>query len=127
MGNQGGVSIYEKMEYVTALGIILLLFVGVGYFALTDNITNKNKYWTLFVSGLVLAGVLGWVSHKGFDNLKTHQEKVIDNKVTEPQKTVVEIKLDTLIVGVNAKVESEGHVVTVTESAKKDNAKSVKK
>lgn len=127
VGNQGGVSIYEKMEYVTALGIILLLFVGVGYFALTDNITNKNKYWTLFVSGVVLAGVLGWVSHKGFDNLKTHQEKVIENKVAEPQKTVVEIKLDTLVVGVNAKVESEGHVVTVMESAKKDNAKAVKK
>lgn len=127
IGNQGGVSIYEKMEYVSALGIILLLFVFVGYIAVTENIKDKNKYWTLFGVGVALAAGLGWVAHIGYENIKTHQEKVIENKVVEPQKTVVEIKLDTLVVGVNAKVESEGHMVTITESPKTDNAKPLKK
>lgn len=127
VGNQGGVSIYEKMEYVTALGIILLLFVGVGYFALTDHISNKKKYWTLFALGIFAAMALGWESHKGFTNLKASKKAQEKEQVVENQAKVIKAKNDTLVIEVNAKVESEGHVVTVTESPKKDNAQSVKK
>lgn len=127
VGNQGGVSIYEKMEYVTALGIILLLFVGVGYFALTDHITNRKKYWTLFALGIFAAMALGWESHKGFANLKASRKAQEKEQAVENQSRSLETKTDTLVIEVNAKVESEGHVVTVTESPKKGNAKPEKK
>lgn len=126
IGNEGGVSIYEKMEYVTALGIILLLFVGVGYFALTDNIKNKSKYWTLFVLLVALAGVFGWESHKGFANLKDSKEAQKEEQVEETKAKAIKAKMDTLVIEVNAKVETEGHVVTVSESPKKGNTKEQK-
>lgn len=127
VGNQGGVSIYEKMEYVTALGILLLLFVGVGYFALTDHITNRKKYWTLFALGIFAAMALGWESHKGFANLKASRKAQEKEQIVKNQSRSLETKTDTLVIEVNAKVESEGHVVTVTESPKKGNAKAEKK
>lgn len=36
IGNSGNVSILSKMEYVIVLGVILILFVSLGYFALSD-------------------------------------------------------------------------------------------
>lgn len=36
IGNSGNVSILSKMEYVIVLGVILILFVSLGYFAVSD-------------------------------------------------------------------------------------------
>ncbi len=43
IGNNN-VSIFTKIEYVSVLGLILLLFVCVGYFAISDKI-KKSKPW----------------------------------------------------------------------------------
>ncbi len=75
IGNTGEVSIFQKMEYVSALGVILLLFVGFGYFALTEK-PNKNtwKYSVMFVITMLLAVVLGWAAHVGYTNYKAEDD-----------------------------------------------------
>lgn len=70
IGNNGQVSIVEKMRYVIALGLILLIFVSVGYFVVREKY-SKSKCW---IFGILLAfsaaSVLGicWVSND--DNIK---------------------------------------------------------
>lgn len=44
IGNNGNVSITEKMIYVIALGNILIIFVCLGYFAVRDKY-DKTKCW----------------------------------------------------------------------------------
>lgn len=44
IGNNGNVSITEKMMYVIALGNILIIFVCLGYFAVRDKY-DKTKCW----------------------------------------------------------------------------------
>lgn len=43
IGNDGSVSIIEKMHYVIALGCILTVFVCVGYFAVRDKYDTKKS------------------------------------------------------------------------------------
>lgn len=50
IGNNGSVSITEKMKYVIALGCILIIFVCLGYFAVRDKY-NKVKCW---VFGIIM-------------------------------------------------------------------------
>lgn len=40
IGNNGSVTIFEKMRYVTALGLILIIFVCLGYFVVCDKYRN---------------------------------------------------------------------------------------
>lgn len=40
IGNNGSVTIFEKMRYVTALGLILTIFVCLGYFVVCDKYRN---------------------------------------------------------------------------------------
>ena len=47
IGNNGSVSIFTKMEYVICLGVILLLFVCLGYFVVGGSI----KKWKPYVFG----------------------------------------------------------------------------
>ena len=44
IGNNGNVSITEKMMYVIALGNILIIFVCLGYFVVRDKY-DKTKCW----------------------------------------------------------------------------------
>lgn len=59
IGNNGSVSIFTKMEYVTALGLILLLFVCVGYFMVSDI---KEK-WKPFIFGFLTATALLYIGY----------------------------------------------------------------
>ena len=43
IGNNGSVSIFNKMEYVIALGLILLIFVCFGYFAISEHSNTKKN------------------------------------------------------------------------------------
>lgn len=43
IGNNGKVSIFEKIEYVIALGFILLMFICIGYIATSEVKKNKGK------------------------------------------------------------------------------------
>lgn len=53
IGNNGSVSITEKMHYVVALGCILTTFVCVGYFAVRDKYDTKKS--CLFVLLMILS------------------------------------------------------------------------
>lgn len=44
IGNNGSVSIFTKMEYVICLGVILLLFVRLGYFVVGGSIKKWKPY-----------------------------------------------------------------------------------
>ena len=44
IGNNGQVSIVEKIRYVIALGLILLVFVCVGYFVIQGKIQMKSLW-----------------------------------------------------------------------------------
>lgn len=96
IGNNGGVSIFEKMEYVVTLGVILILFVCVGYIAITENIKNKNKYWIIFASGLLLAVILGWLSHVGYQSLNDKKNSTDVSSIKTESK--LELNLDTIVV-----------------------------
>ena len=43
IGNDGSVSITEKMHYIIALGCILITFVCIGYFAVRDKYDTKKS------------------------------------------------------------------------------------
>lgn len=55
IGNDGSVSIIEKMRYVVALGCILIVFVCLGYFAVRDK---YDKYKCCLFVLLIFASVL---------------------------------------------------------------------
>lgn len=55
IGNNGSVSITEKMMYVIALGCILIIFVCFGYFAVREKY-NKGKCW-LFGTLMILSAI----------------------------------------------------------------------
>ena len=44
IGNNGSVSIICKVEYVIAIGLILLIFVCFGYFAISEHSNKKRNY-----------------------------------------------------------------------------------
>lgn len=44
IGNNGSVSIICKVEYVIAIGLILLIFVCFGYFAISEHSNTKRNY-----------------------------------------------------------------------------------
>jgi len=44
IGNNGSVSIFSKMEYVSVLGIVLMLFVCLGYFVVSDVLKKYKPY-----------------------------------------------------------------------------------
>ena len=44
IGNNGTVSIFAKMEYVSVLGIVLMLFVCLGYFVVSDILRKYKPY-----------------------------------------------------------------------------------
>lgn len=52
IGNNGSVSIIEKMRYVIALGCILIVFVCLGYFAVREKY-DKSKCWLFVILMLI--------------------------------------------------------------------------
>lgn len=62
IGNNGSVSILEKMHYVITLGVIILLFVCTGYFVITDSIKKyKNIIFGLLSLFLLSALIIYYV------------------------------------------------------------------
>lgn len=56
IGNKESVSIFDKLQYTSLLGIVLMLFVCIGYFAITDKIeTKKFRPWFFGIIALLLA------------------------------------------------------------------------
>lgn len=66
IGNNGSVSIFSKIEYVAVLGLVLLLFICVGYFVISD-VLKKIKPWIfggLTIIFLVLLSIISYNSGK---------------------------------------------------------------
>ena len=72
IGNDGSVSIIEKMHYVIALGCILTVFVCVGYFAVRDKYDTKKS--CLFVLLMFLSS---------YSVLEICRSSSSDNKVSK--------------------------------------------
>lgn len=67
IGNNGSVSIIEKMHYVIALGCILTVFVCVGYFAVRDKYDTKKSFLFAFLMFLSSCSVLE-ICRSSYDN-----------------------------------------------------------
>lgn len=74
IGNDGSVSITEKMYYVIALGFILIIFISLGYFAVRDKY-DKCKSWLfgllMFLSAATILCICYQSSDGTFENQKT--------------------------------------------------------
>lgn len=57
IGNNQSVSIFQKLQYTSVLGMVLMLFVCLGYFVVTDNI-KKLRSWIFGVFALLLLGAI---------------------------------------------------------------------
>lgn len=59
IGNNGGVSIFEKMEYVIALGLILIVFVSLGYFVVSEKYSVIKAVIFAFLLLLCILSLVG--------------------------------------------------------------------
>lgn len=59
IGNNESISIFNKLEYTSVLGVVLMLFVCIGYFAINEKIeTKKFRPWFFGVFALLLASAI---------------------------------------------------------------------
>lgn len=54
IGNNGAVSIFSKMEYVAVLGVVLMLFVCLGYFVVSDVLKKYKPYIFGLLAGIFI-------------------------------------------------------------------------
>lgn len=89
IGNNGDVTIVEKMHYVITLGTILLLFVCIGYFVIGNSI-KKQKPYIFGILSIVLILILA----KYFFTISPQQILEKDNK--DSTSTTVEVSVKKL-------------------------------
>lgn len=71
IGNNGQVSIVEKIRYVIALGLILLVFVCVGYFIIQGKNSNEKSVIIGFLLGILAFSICGICWTPNNNNVKT--------------------------------------------------------
>ena len=71
IGNKEEVSIFTKMEYVVALGVILIMFVSVGYFFTSESF----KKFRTFVFVLITAASILYIGSFTFQTIQHHHRK----------------------------------------------------
>lgn len=77
IGNNGAVSIFSKMEYVAVLGVVLMLFVCLGYFVVSDILEKHKPY----IFGLLSAI---FIIYLFFFACRSNKEvRPMDNKTTQ--------------------------------------------
>lgn len=83
IGNNGQVSIVEKIRYVIALGLILLVFVCVGYFVIQGNNSNVKSVIIGFLLGISTFSIGGICWTPNNNNVKTSSKTSIqyDHKI----------------------------------------------
>lgn len=74
IGNNGQVSIVEKMRYVIALGLILLIFTCVGYFVVRCKNSNVKSFVFGCLLGISTISILGICWTPNNDNIKNKKE-----------------------------------------------------
>lgn len=92
IGNNGQVSIVEKMRYVLALGLILVIFVCIGYFMVREKY-SKNKCW-LFGALLLISAMSIWKICCMPDSNNV-QNNEVESKSILPDKQKVDGNSDT--------------------------------
>lgn len=76
IGNDGHVSIVEKIRYVIALGLILLIFVCVGYFAIHGKNSNVKSVIIGFLLGISTVSILGICWTPNNNNVQNNKETI---------------------------------------------------
>lgn len=71
IGNKEEVSIFTKMEYVVALGVILIMFVSVGYFFTSESF----KKFRTFVFVLITVASILYIGSFTFQTIQHHHTK----------------------------------------------------
>ena len=86
IGNNGQVSIVEKMRYVLALGLILLMFVSLGYFVVRDN-NSKSKCWIfgflIVISAVSILKICDMQDFNSIQNKEAVSETSVKNVHTD--------------------------------------------
>ena len=97
IGNNSQVSIVEKMRYVIALGLILLVFVCVGYFVVRGKNSNVKSVLFGFLLGISTVSILGicWMpnnnieqNHKEFPSKTSKQNKNNEGSINSHRQNV---------------------------------------
>lgn len=86
IGNNGTVSIFDKMQYVIVLGTVLLLFVCVGYFATTSKSENGRSKLFGWLTGFLFVILFAYYFGQIFAKHESKQR---------PQETQTELVNDT--------------------------------
>lgn len=58
IGNKEDVSIFSKLEYTSVLGMVMMLFVCLGYFVVTDNIHKKRSWFFGFFAVVLIIAII---------------------------------------------------------------------
>ena len=92
IGNNGQVSIVEKMRYVIVLGLILLIFICVGYFMVREK-DSKTKCWIFGVLSLIsvlsILGICYMPDGNNVQNKETVPETIM------PDKNIIEVNSES--------------------------------
>ena len=86
------ISIFTKMEYVTALGLILLLFDCFGYFMFSDLAKKYKAYICGFLTALFICMI-------GYFFIDFHKFKYSKPPKSKPQSEIVGDSTDSAKVG----------------------------
>lgn len=76
IGNNGQVSIVEKIRYVIALGLILLVFVCVGYFVIQGKNSNVKSVIIGFLLVISTVSILGICWTPNNNNVQNNKETI---------------------------------------------------
>ena len=76
IGNGKDVSIFSKMQYVVALGVILLLFVCLGYLFIERKSLKKKDFWVGFIiaAGTIFISIMSYGCFIDSPNHKIKQQ-----------------------------------------------------
>lgn len=92
IGNTKEISIFSKIEYVVALGIILLSFVCLQYFAINKYMEKIKPY--IFGILFIIFSIFIFVLYK--PQIQSQQESIPGN-ATQTEQTIVQEKMKPVI------------------------------
>ena len=91
IGNNGSVSIICKVEYVIAIGLILLIFVCFGYFAISEHSNTKRNYLfggLAILYTIALVGICCTSTESKQNNSIKPNNLSIDNSINTKQSII---------------------------------------
>lgn len=77
IGNNGSVSIFEKMRYVIALGLILIVFICLGYFVVREQYSKMKTFLFIFLLIISALSLMGICCSSDGDSMDREQDEVV--------------------------------------------------